>query len=75
MKEKQLMADKMRELTASAGYRKVIKEMQSLQRTFSKKRFVYISNPDEQTLELLKNEGFTCTKTPVKEYDQFQILW
>lgn len=75
MKEKQLMADKMRELTASAGYRKVIKEMNALQRTFSKKRFVYLSNPDEQTLDLLKAEGFTCSKTTVKEYSQYQILW
>lgn len=75
MKEKQLMADKMRELTASAGYRKVISEMNKLQRTFSKKRFVYLSNPDEQTLDLLKSEGFSCSKTSVKEYEQFQILW
>lgn len=75
MKEAQLMADKMRELSATAQYRKCIAEMNKLQRTFSQKRFVYITNPDEQTLERLKSEKFTVHKTAVKEYNQYQILW
>lgn len=75
MAEKQLMADKMRELSATADYRKVIKEMNALHRAFSKKRFVHISNPSEQVLEQLRNEGFTCTQTSIKEYVQYRILW
>ena len=69
------MAEKMRELSASAKYRKCIKEMNALQRAFSNRRFVYISNPDEQTLEMLRDEGFTCTQTSIKEYVQYRILW
>lgn len=42
--EKQLMAEKMRELSASSQYRKCISEMNKLQRCFSNRRFVTISN-------------------------------
>ncbi len=74
-KETQLMADKMRELSATAQYRKCISEMNRLQRAFSQKRYVYITNPDAQTLERLEAEKFTVYKTSVKEYNQYQILW
>lgn len=73
--EKQLMADKMRELSATAGYRKVLKEMNNLQRTFSNKRFVFLTNPNKQTIEQLQNEGFTVSKTAIVEYDQYKVLW
>jgi len=74
MAEKQLMADKMRELTSTAEYRKCIKEIQGLQRSFSKKRYVHIANPSEQVIDQLRAEGFTVTKTSIKEYIQYRIL-
>lgn len=73
--EKQPLADIMREMTASADYRKVKAEMMKLHRKFSKVRYVMLFNPDEQTLEMLKNEGFECTRTSIKEYVQYKISW
>lgn len=72
---KQLMAEKMVELTASAGYRKAIKEMNLLQRQFSSQRFIYLHAPSLQTQELLRDQGFTVKRTAVKDYIQFKIEW
>lgn len=70
-----LMAEVMREATASADYRKCVAEMRKLARTFSKKNFVYVSNPDEQTLEMLRNEGFKVEQSKITEYKQFKVSW
>lgn len=75
MSSKSLFADVMREATASAGYRKVQSEMRKLVRTFSTKRYVYVSNPSEQTLEMLRNEGFTVERTKIVEYQQYKVSW
>ena len=72
---KQLMAEKMVELTASAGYRKAIKDMNLLQRQFSTQRFIYLHAPSLQTQELLRDQGFTVKRTSVKDYVQFKVEW
>lgn len=73
--EKQPLAEKMRELTASAQYRKCIAEMNKLHRVYSTVRYVYLSNPWDQTLEMLKDQGFKVEQTAIKEYVQFKISW
>lgn len=73
--EKQPLAEKMRELTASAQYRKCIAEMNKLHRAYSTVRYVYLSNPWEQTPEMLKDQGFKVEQTAIKEYVQFKISW
>lgn len=75
MAEKLLLAEKMRELSATSQYRKLVATMNKLQREFSNRRFVHIANPMPQTLEKLKEEGFTVSKTSVKEYDNYKVLW
>lgn len=72
---KQPLAEKMRELTASAQYRKCIAEMNKLQRTFSGVRYVHITNPSEQTLEMLRDQQFEVERTKVVEYKQYKISW
>ena len=75
MGTKKSFADSMREATASAGYRKVQKEMRNLIKTFSTVRHVFVTNPNEQTIEILELEGFTVTKTSIKEYIQYKVSW
>lgn len=75
MAEKLLLAEKMRELSATSQYRKLVATMNKLQREFSNRRFVHIANPTQQTIEKLKEEGFTVSKTSVKEYDNYKVLW
>jgi len=72
---KQLLAEKMRELSASSQYRKCIAEMNRLKRTFSTVRHVHIYNPSDQTIEMLETEGFKVEKTKVQEYKQFKVEW
>jgi hypothetical protein len=72
---KKLMATKMLELSSTAGYRKAIKEMNALQRTFSDRRFIYLHSPSLQTQEQLRDEGFTVERTKITEYVQFKISW
>lgn len=72
---KQSLAQKMRELTASAQYRKVTAEMNKLQRTFSKVRHVHMNNLSDQTIEMLEAEEFTVERTKVQEYKQYKISW
>lgn len=72
---KQLMAEKMLELTASAGYRKALKKMNNLQRTFSSQRFIYLFAPTIQTQELLRDQGFKVERTKITEYIQFKCEW
>lgn len=72
---KKSFAESMREATASAGYRKVKKEMLNLIRTFSKVRHVFVTNPDEQTIEILTDEGFAVERTSIKEYIQYKVSW
>lgn len=69
------LADIMRELTASAQYRKVVSEMNKLQRQFATIRHVHITNPSEQTLEMLRDQKFTVERTKITEYVQFKISW
>lgn len=73
--EKKLQAEIMREATASADYRKCLSLMRKLTRTFSKVRFVEIHNPDEQTIEMLKNQGVEVEQTKIKEYKNFKVSW
>jgi len=73
--KKQLMAEIMLELTASAGYRKAIKEMNAMQRAFSTQRFIYLHAPSQQTQDLLRDQGFTVKRTSMKDYIQFKIEW
>lgn len=75
MATKQLMAEKMLELTASSGYRKAIKEMNVLQRTFSSQRFIYLHAPNLQTQDLLRDQGFKVERTSIKDYIQFKVSW
>lgn len=75
MAGKQLMAEIMLEMTASAGYRKAIKEMRQLQAKFSKQRFIYIHAPDIQTQDMLRDQGFKVERTKITEYVQFKISW
>lgn len=72
---KQPLAEKMRELSASAQYRKCIAEMNKLQRTFSNIRYVYITNPSEQTIEMLETEGFKVERTKITEYISYKVSW
>lgn len=72
---KQQLAERMRELTASAQYRKCIAEMNKLQRTFSTVRYVHIHSPSEQTIEMLEVEGFNVERTKITEYIQFKVSW
>jgi len=69
------LAEIMRELTASAQYRKAVSEMNKLQRTFSTVRHVYVTNPSEQTIEMLETEEFKVERTKVQEYKQFKVEW
>jgi hypothetical protein len=69
------MAQIMVELTASSGYRKAVKEMRQLQSKFSCQRHIMLFNPTSQTIEMLENEGFTVTRTKIKEYIQFKCSW
>lgn len=69
------LAEKMRELSASSQYRKCIAEMNRLQRTFSTVRHVYISNPSDQTIEMLETEKFKVERTKVTEYVQVKVSW
>lgn len=73
--KKQLMAERMLELTASAGYRKAIKEMNVLQRNFSSQRFIYLHSPSLQTQEQLRDQGFKVERTKITEYVQFKVSW
>lgn len=75
MAEKLLLAEKMRELSATSQYRKLVATMNKLQREFSNRRFVHVANPTPQTLEKLREEGFTVTKTSVQEYNNYKVLW
>lgn len=75
MSKKQLMAERMVELTASAGYRKAIQEMNKLQRQFSSQRFIYLHAPTIQTQEMLRDQGFKVERTKITEYIQFKISW
>lgn len=72
---KQLLAEVMRELTATSDYRKLKSEMMRLAKTFSKQRYVMVHKPDEQTLEMFRNEGFEVSQTKVTEFIQFKISW
>jgi len=72
---KQLMAEIMVELTASAGYRKAVKEMRQLQAKFSTQRYVMIFNPNEQTIEMLQDQGFKVERTKITEYIQYRVSW
>lgn len=72
---KKSFAESMREATASAGYRKVKREMLNLVRTFSTVRHVFVTNPSEQTIEMLTNEGFRVDRTSIKEYIQYKVSW
>lgn len=72
---KQPLAEKMRELTASAQYRKCVAEMNRLQRSFSTVRHVYITNPSEQTIEMLETEKFKVERTKITEYVQVKVSW
>lgn len=69
------LAEIMRELTASAQYRKVVSEMNKLQRSFSTIRYVHITNPSPQTIEMLIDQGFSVERTKITEYIQFRISW
>ncbi len=69
------LSEKMRELTASSQYRKCIAEMNKLQRTFSTVRHVHISNPSDQTIEMLETEKFKVERTKVTEYVQVKVSW
>ena len=73
--KKQLMAEIMVEMTASAGYRKAISEMRKLQNSFSKQNFIYLHAPDIQTQDLLRDQGFKVKRTSIKEYIQFKVSW
>lgn len=72
---KKLLSQQMAELTASAHFRKCIAEMKRLQRTFSDRNFVHISKPNEYTLKLLKDEGFTLERMPIESYVQYRVSW
>lgn len=72
---KKQFAETMREYTATAEYRRIKKEMMKLVTSFSKQRFVHVTNPSDQLLEQLKDEGFTVSQTAIREYVQFKILW
>jgi len=72
---KQLMAEIMLEMTASAGYRKAVKEMRGLQARFSKQRFIHLHAPDLQTQEMLRDQGFKVERTKITEYVQFKVSW
>lgn len=69
------LAEKMRELTASAQYRKCIAEMNKLQRNYGTNRFVYITNPSEQTLEMLRDQQFEVERTKITQYVSYKISW
>ena len=73
--KKQPLAEKMLELTASAKFRKCIAEMNKMQRQFSEVRHVYISNPSEQTIEMLRAELFKVERTKITEYTQYKVSW
>lgn len=75
MEKSKLLSAQMAELSITAQYRKVISEMKKLQRNFSDKRFVYVTNPNKTTIDLLKNEGFILEQTGIKEYNQFKVSW
>ena len=69
------MAERMLELTASAGYRRAIKEMNAMQRAFSTQRFIYLHAPSQQTQDLLRDQGFKVERTSIKDYVQFKCSW
>lgn len=72
---KQLLADILREGTASADFRKAKLEMMKLIRSFSKVRHIIMFNPDDQTVEMLRNEGLSVERTKITEYVQFKVSW
>lgn len=72
---KKSFAESMREATASAGYRKVKREMMNLVRTFSNVRHVFVTNPSKQTIEMLTDQGFNVERTSIKEYIQYKVSW
>lgn len=75
MAEKKLFADVMREAVATAHYRKVQSVMKKMINSFSTVRFTYIANPDEHTLQILRDEGFTVEDRNITDYKSYKISW
>lgn len=75
MTQKHPLSDIMRELTASAAYRKGVKEMRQLHSKFSTQRYIYLFAPNEQTIEMFTDQGFEVTRTAIKEYIQYKVSW
>lgn len=76
MAEKRLYAEIVRELTATADYRKGKAEIAKLQRSYSKVRHIRLFKPDDHAVELFKEEGFTVERDEhIKDYVSFKISW